>query len=116
MFPNVDQQTGNVREGPALGSCNVKDTAELNSLLNDEKIKSFFSDVKFAYEVKPFDDEGRFIQLIALRSISKSSSEAAMEGEVVTDASQSFAEFGNTADVSMSMNKEGAKKMEKIDW
>ncbi|GIS08209.1 MAG: hypothetical protein CM15mP112_03210 [Flavobacteriales bacterium] len=42
MFPNVDQQTGNVREGPALGSCNVKDTAELNSLLNDEKIKSFF--------------------------------------------------------------------------
>ena len=42
MFPNVDQQTGNVREGPALGSCNVKDTAELNSLLNDEKIKVFF--------------------------------------------------------------------------
>ena len=115
MFPNVDQQTGNVREGPALGSCNVKDTAELNSLLNDEKIKSFFpSDVKFAYEVKPFDDEGRFVQLIALRSISKSSSEAAMEGEVVTDASQTFAEFGNTADVSMSMNKEGARKWKKL--
>ena len=115
MFPNVDQQTGNVREGPVLGSCNVKDTAELNSLLNDEKIKSFFpSDVKFAYEVKPFDDEGRFVQLIALRSISKSSSEAAMDGEVVTDASQSFAEFGNTADVSMSMNKEGARKWKKL--
>ena len=115
MFPNVDQQTGNVREGPALGSCNVKDTAELNSLLNDEKIKSFFpSDVKFAYEVKPFDDEGRFVQLIALRSISKSSSEAAMEGEVVTDASQTFAEFGNNADVSMSMNKEGARKWKKL--
>tara|TARA_B100001939_G_scaffold346798_1_gene366526 strand:- start:482 stop:3505 length:3024 start_codon:yes stop_codon:yes gene_type:complete len=115
MFPNVDQQTGNVREGPALGSCNVKDTAELNSLLNDEKIKSFFpSDVKFAYEVKPFDDEGRFVQLIALRSISKSSSEAAMEGEVVTDANQTFAEFGNNADVSMSMNKEGARKWKKL--
>ena len=115
MFPNVDQQTGNVREGPALGSCNVKDTAELNSLLNDEKIKSFFpSDVKFAYEVKPYDDEGRFVQLIALRSISKSSSEAAMEGEVVTDASQTFAEFGNNADVSMSMNKEGARKWKKL--
>ena len=115
MFPNVDQQTGNVREGPALGSCNVKDTAELNSLLNDEKIKSFFpSDLKFAYEVKPFDDEGRFVQLIALRSISKSSSEAAMEGEVVTDASQTFAEFGNNADVSMSMNKEGARKWKKL--
>ena len=42
MFPNVDQQTGNVREGPVLGSCNVKDTAELNSLLNDEKLKVFF--------------------------------------------------------------------------
>ena len=115
MFPSVDQQTGNVREGPALGSCNVKDTAELNSLLNDKKIKSFFpSDVKFAYEVKPFDEEGRFIQLIALRSISKSSSEAAMDGEVVTDASQSFAEFGNTADVSMTMNKEGARKWKKL--
>jgi len=115
MFPNVDQQTGNVREGPALGYCNVKDTAELNSLLNDEKIKSFFpSDVKFAYEVKPLDDEGRFVQLIALRSISKSSTEAAMEGEVVTDATQSFAEFGNNADVSMSMNKEGARKWKKL--
>jgi len=115
MFPNVDQQTGNVREGPVLGSCNVKDTAELNSLLNEEKIKSFFpSDVKFAYEVKPYDDEGRFVQLIALRSISKSSSEAAMEGEVVTDASQTFAEFGNNADVSMSMNKEGARKWKKL--
>ncbi|GIS08208.1 MAG: hypothetical protein CM15mP112_03200 [Flavobacteriales bacterium] len=37
-----------------------------------------------------------------------------MEGEVVTDASQSFAEFGNTADVSMSMNKEGARKWKKL--
>ena len=39
-----------------------------------------------------------------------------MEGEVVTDASQTFAEFGNNADVSMSMNKEGARKWKKIDW
>jgi SecD/SecF fusion protein len=114
LYPNVDQQTSQLNTGPVVGFCAVKDTAALNVYLKDDAIRKFFPvDVKFAYTVKPYDPDGKFVQLVALR-ITNRDGKAAMEGDVVTDATQAFGQFASTAEVSMTMNAEGAKQWKRL--
>jgi len=133
LYPNVDQQTSQLNTGPVVGFCAIKDTAALNSYLNDPIIRDIIKkaikdeqvkrkasgvnnpggDVKFAYTVKPYDPDGKFVQLVALR-ITNRDGKAAMEGDVVTDATQAFGQFASTAEVSMTMNAEGAKKWKRL--
>ena len=111
--PNVNQQTGKLNPGPVVGICAIKDTAQINEYLSDKAIiKLFPVDVVFSYTVKPYDTEGNWIQLVALRS--DRGGKAAMEGDVVTDANEAFGQFGSTAEVSMEMNQEGAKKWKRL--
>jgi SecD/SecF fusion protein len=113
LYPNVDQQN-QIQEGPVVGFCATKDTAQLNKYLNDPMVIKFFPvDVKFAYTVKPYDSEGKFVQLVALK-VTNRDGMAAMEGDVVTDANQSFAQYNSSAEVSMSMNQEGAKQWKRL--
>ena len=113
LYPNVNQQTGQINLGPVVGFCAVKDTAALNEYLNDDIIQKFFPiDVKFSYTVKPYDIDGKFVQLVALKS--RRNGEAAMEGNVVTDATQTFGQYASSAEVSMTMNAEGAKLWKRL--
>ena len=113
LYPNVDQQTGQLNSGPVVGFCAIKDTAELNTYLNDPIISKYFPvDVKFAYTVKPYDLDGKFVQLVALKT--DRNGKSSMEGDVVTDANQAFSEFGSNAEVSMTMNTEGAKQWKRL--
>jgi len=112
LYPNVDQQN-QLREGPVVGFCAIKDTAALNVYLKDDAIRKFFPvDVKFAYTVKPYDSDGKFVQLVALKSDRNGA--PAMEGDVVTDAVQTFGQFASSAEVSMEMNAEGAKQWKRL--
>ena len=113
LYPNVDQQN-QIQEGPVVGFCATKDTAQLNKYLKDPLVIKFFPvDVKFAYTVKPYDSEGKFVQLVALK-VTNRDGIAAMEGDVVTDANQSFGQYNSSAEVSMSMNQEGAKQWKRL--
>ena len=113
LYTNVKQQN-QIQPGPVVGFCAVKDTSELNNYLNDPAVMKFFPvDVKFAYTVKPYDTEERFIQLVALR-VTNRDGKAAMDGDVVTDASQAFGQYNSSAEVSMSMNQEGAKQWKRL--
>jgi len=113
LYPNVNQQTGQINLGPVVGFCAVKDTTALNEYLNDDIIQKFFPiDVKFSYTVKPYDIDGKFVQLVALKS--RRNGEAAMEGNVVTDATQTFGQYASSAEVSMTMNAEGAKLWKRL--
>ena len=113
LYPNVNQQTGQLNEGPVVGICAIKDTAALNNYLKDDAIRKFFPvDVRFSYTVKPYDPDGKFVQLVALRS--DRDGKSAMEGDVVTDAVQSFGQFASSAEVSMEMNSEGAKQWKRL--
>ena len=113
LYPNVNQQN-QIQPGPVVGFCAVKDTSTLNNYLNDPAVMKFFPvDVKFAFTVKPYDTEERFIQLVALR-VTNRDGKAAMEGDVVTDASQAFGQYNSSAEVSMSMNQEGAKQWKRL--
>ncbi len=113
LFPNVNQQTGQLNPGPVVGICAVKDTAQVNAYLKDKSIiKLFPPDVVFSYTVKPFDTDGKFVQLVALKS--DRGGKAAMEGDVVTDANEEFGQYSSTAEVSMEMNAEGAKQWKRL--
>ncbi len=113
LYPNVNQQTGQLNSGPVVGICEVKDTAQVNKYLNDKAVSKLFPiDVVFSYTVKPYDSEGRFVQLVALKS--NRGGKAAMEGDVVTDANEAFGQFSSTAEVSMAMNAEGAKQWKRL--
>jgi len=112
LYPNVDEQN-QLNSGPVVGFCAVKDTSALNLYLKDDAIRKFFPvDVKFAYTVKPYDPDGKFVQLVALKS--DRNGKSAMEGDVVTDAVQVFGQFASSAEVSMEMNAEGAKQWKRL--
>ena len=113
LYPNVNQQTGQLNPGPVVGVCAIKDTAQVNSYLNDNAVMKLFpSDVNFSFTVKPYDPDGKFVQLVALKG--NRGNKAAMEGDVITDANEAFGQFSSTAEVSMSMNAEGAKKWKRL--
>ena len=113
LYPNIDQNN-RPNEGPVVGYCAIKDTATLNKYLADvEVIKNFPLDVKFAYTVKPYDPEGKFMQLVGLK-VSGRDGKASLEGDVVTDARQDFGQFNANPEVSMTMNSEGAKQWKRL--
>ena len=76
-------------------------------------MKNFPLDVKFAYTVKPYDSDGKFMQLIGLK-VSGRDGKASLEGDVVTDARQEFGQFNANPEVSMTMNSEGAKQWKRL--
>ncbi len=113
LYPNINQDNS-PNEGPVVGFCAIKDTVKLNEYLADvEVMKNFPLDVKFAYTVKPYDSDGKFMQLIGLK-VSGRDGEASLEGDVVTDARQDFGQFNANPEVSMTMNSEGAKQWKRL--
>ena len=70
-------------------------------------------DVRFAWTVKPYDPDGRFVQLVALKVTSRDG-KAAMEGDVITDARTDFGQINGTPEVSMTMNAEGARMWKRL--
>ena len=113
LYPNINQDNS-PNEGPVVGFCAIKDTVKLNEYLADvEVMKNFPLDVKFAYTVKPYDPDGKFMQLIGLK-VSGRDGKASLEGDVVTDARQDFGQFNANPEVSMTMNSEGAKQWKRL--
>tara|TARA_B100000683_G_scaffold101371_1_gene100218 strand:- start:16492 stop:19452 length:2961 start_codon:yes stop_codon:yes gene_type:complete len=113
LVPSLDQNNQPV-QGPVCGFSLIKDTAKVNSYLAMSEVKDFFPiDVHFAWTVKPYDSEGKYVQLVALRGDSRNK-KAAMEGDVITDARQDFGQFNGSPEVSMTMNAEGARAWKRL--
>ena len=109
LFPNLNQ-SNQPNEGPVCGISSVKDTAAVNAYLKIDEVKNILPrDVRFAWTVKPYDQEGKFVQLVALK-VTTRDGKAAMEGDVVTDARTDFGQFNGSPEVSMAMNTEGARQ------
>ena len=113
LIPSLDQNNQPV-SGPVCGFAAIKDTFKVNEFLNNEEVKNIFpKDLKFAWTVKPYDSDGKYVQLISLRGDARSM-KAAMEGDVVTDARQDFGQFNGSPEVSMTMNSEGARSWKRL--
>jgi SecD/SecF fusion protein len=108
LIPYLDSKNQPVG-GSVCGIANVRDTAEVNSLMLRPQIRSLFpGDMKFYWHQKTLTENETFIQLHALKASREKG--ASMSGKYVTEASMQYGQFKNEAQVHMSMNGEGAKR------
>ncbi len=113
LYPNIPQ-TANQKTS-LVGTANVKDTATVNTYLAMKEVRALLPAemkyAKFLWDAKPNKDS-EVISLYAIKS--NRADTAPIEGNVVTDASQSFDQLGINPEVSMSMNSNGTKKWSKM--
>ena len=116
MQPALQQQGDQYypAPGPVIRYVNVNDTAQLNKYLAMDEIKGLFPPrLRFVYEAKPYDEGGNFLRLIVIK-VHDRDGNAALEGDVIIDATQQFEQFSGTPEISMQMNGEGANKWAKL--
>jgi len=107
LQPNVNG--GQVGHGPIIGMALGKDTAAVNAYFATKQVKEILPrDLGFRWTVKPLSAKSEIFQLIAIK-ISNRDGRAPLGGDVITDARADFAQTSAYANVSMSMNQEGAK-------
>ena len=85
-------QDGRLRPGAAVGFAHFKDTAAVNAMLNEPLVKALFPrNLKLLWSVKSFDEGGNYFELIAIKVTSRDG-QPALSGDVVTDASDEYAQ------------------------
>lgn len=95
--------------GAAVGVAHVKDTAKVNELLNLPQVKALFPrNMRLLWTVKSIDADGNYFELVAIKVTSRDG-KAALEGDVITDASKEYSQGTGRSEIGMSMNAEGAK-------
>ena len=99
----------NSSRGPIVGMCMSKDTAKVNAIFATKQIKELLPrDLGLRWTVKALEGEGDIYQLIAIK-VTNRDGRAPLSGDVITDAKADFSQTSAYANVSMSMNAEGAK-------
>lgn len=108
LSPSATAQ-GQLFPGAAVGTAHFKDTAMVNSYLKMTQVKALFPrNLTFKWTAKAIDKDEKFFRLIAIKVTSRDG-RAPLEGDVITDARQDYADMGSRPEVSMTMNSEGAK-------
>ncbi|MBO7427596.1 MAG: protein translocase subunit SecDF [Paludibacteraceae bacterium] len=96
--------------GPVIGVAEVKDTAKVMSYFRLAREKRLIpASLRPVWTVKAIDEAGLNVQLIAINS-ARRDGKAPLNGSVITDARADISQYGSSAEVSMEMNQEGAKK------
>jgi SecD/SecF fusion protein len=96
-------------EGSSIGVAHFKDTAKVNDYFALAQVKSLFPrNLKLLWGVKAVDKDEQYYELYAIKITSRDG-RAALEGDVITNARKEYAQGRGDAEVSMSMNAEGAK-------
>jgi len=112
LNPSVNS-AGQAYRGPVVGTVHYVDTAKVNAMLNSQIAKAVLPrDARFYWSVKAIDEAGSYFQLVALKA--QRDGRASLEGDVITDARADFSQLSAYANVSMSMNAEGAKAWQRI--
>ena len=112
LNPSINT-AGQAFRGPIVGTVHYTDTAKVNAMLNSTIAKQVLPrDLRLKWTVKAIDDAGSMYQLIALKA--QRDGRASLEGDVITDARADFGQLSAYANVSMSMNAEGAKSWQRI--
>ena len=112
LNPSVNQ-AGQAYRGPVIGTVHYTDTAKVNAMLNSQIAKAVLPrDARFYWTVKAIDEANAYYQLVALKA--QRDGRASLEGDVITDARADFSQVSAYANVSMSMNAEGAKTWQRL--
>ena len=113
LRPLVDRN-GNFYGGAAVGYADYADTAKVNKYLAMPQVAEIFPrDVKFLWCVKSpeYDKEGKIVELVAIRT---DRGNPCLTGDVITNAREEFDDRRAAAQVSMTMNGQGAKEWARI--
>jgi len=98
-----------------VGYANLKDTAEVNKLLNSKEVRALLPEnmrfTKFLWDAKP-QDKTDILSLYAIKGTKNGI--APIQGDVIDDAAQTFDQLGINPEVSMSMNSQGSKLWSKM--
>ena len=106
-------QAGQAYQGPVVGTAHYTDTAKVMAMLNSQVAKSILPrDLNLCWTVKAIDPAEAYYQLVALKS--QTSGRPSLEGDVITDARADFGQTSAYANVSMTMNAEGARDWQRI--
>lgn len=112
LNPSVNQ-SGQAYRGPVVGTVHYTDTAKVMSILNSSIAKSILPrELRLRWTVKAIDDAETYYQLVALKA--QTNGRPSLEGDVITDARADFGQTSAYANVSMSMNAEGARDWQRI--
>ena len=112
LNPSVNQ-AGQAYRGPVVGTVHYTDTAKVMAMLNSSMAKSILPrELRLCWTVKAIDDAETFYQLVALKA--QTNGRPSLEGDVITDARADFGQTSAYANVSMSMNAEGARDWQRI--
>ncbi|MFR9547654.1 MAG: protein translocase subunit SecDF [Rikenellaceae bacterium] len=100
--------------GAIIGAASASDIAKVDEYLAmPEVLELFPSDIRFKWAISGNDDiEGRYF-LYAIRA-ERTDGKAPLDGSVVTDAREMYADQGANAKVSMSMNATGLKEWARL--
>ncbi|VBB47447.1 Protein translocase subunit secFprotein translocase subunit secD [uncultured Paludibacter sp.] len=105
---NTDR-SGQIGRGPVIGYVQAKDTAIVNSYFKMKQVQEVLPpNLGLRWSVKPLDEKSQMYELIAIK-YSNREKRAPLAGNVITDARDDFGQNSAYAEVSMSMNAEGAK-------
>ncbi len=109
-----DQNQSELRKGPVIGSCLIKDTAKVNRIFEMKQVLSKLPrEFKAFWSIKTIDLEGKVMQLVAIRMPSRDHL-APLDGSAVIDARKQKGQFSNNWEISMTMNAEGAKTWKRL--
>ena len=112
LNPSVSP-AGQPYQGPVVGTVHYTDTAKVMAMLNSQVAKTVLPrELRLCWTVKAIDEAESFYQLVALKS--QTNGRPSLEGDVITDARADFGQTSAYANVSMTMNAEGARDWQRI--
>jgi SecD/SecF fusion protein len=118
IYPATEEKDGQqlIRmKGPMVGFVAAKDTAKVMEYLNMPVIRDriFPREMRFLFGIRGGDKEAKVFELIAIKTPARSS-KSPLEGDHVIDARKDFDQMGNTPQVDMTMDAEGAKTWKRL--
>jgi SecD/SecF fusion protein len=106
QIPGIE--TGQFSRGPVVGYAHYRDTARINRYFGQRAVREVLpANLGLRWTVKAFNERGDVYQLIAIKT--NRDNRAPLSGDAITDARADFSQTSAYANVSMSMNSEGAK-------
>ena len=114
LFALLNVNPNQPHTGPILGRVFKRDRDQLEKFLNMHLVSEVLPrQLSIQWGVKPLDDKGEVLELYALKTSTRDG-RPALEGDVVTSARDEFSQSSPYAEVSMTMNSEGAKKWARL--
>ncbi|MGM0550366.1 MAG: protein translocase subunit SecDF [Bacteroidota bacterium] len=111
LQPSIHPQSGQLMGGSVVGMAHYNDTAKVRDYLSMPQVQSLFPrDIKFFWHVKPYkyDESESYYELHAIKATGRDG-QAPLDGDAITDARSEFGQNQANAQVTMSMDAEGAK-------